>query len=344
MRGRTKSEDYYDAKKYTARWKNSPCPCLDATFMKIIPYANIFQKTLKDALSDSLLALPHDSAKVAFAPAADLVLRGGKRIRPYLAAIGADDFSRNNLQIALELLHGFALVHDDIMDNSPLRRGSKTVHTEVGNDLALLSGDWLLMLSHEYFSKTNPHEAAQKTWSALQREVLSGQVLDAQLTPQSSMENVLQKTYLKTATYSVTRPLQLGLMATKTTNQQLAWAEAWGTAVGTAFQLMDDLLDTQSDSEEVGKPVLNDIMEGKATHYTAYAQIQKPEKHKAILDTKNIEQIHAFYAEIGAYAATQEVAQKHHETALTLLKNCPLSEKQHNSLFDLLHFLMNRTA
>jgi len=227
----------------------------------------------------------------------DFALRGGKRIRPtfawwgWRAAGGAADGPSADAVLtaisALELIQTCALVHDDLMDASELRRGRPTVHVRFteehragswlgvperfGMAAAILLGDLALAWADDMFESaplTEPMRAAARgPWQAMRAEMFAGQYLDvlAQAEGDESEERALGVARLKTAAYTVERPLHLGVALAGADQDTVDAIRTFGTDIGVAFQLRDDLLGVYGDTEVTGKPAGDDLREGKRT-------------------------------------------------------------------------------
>ncbi|OOC55160.1 MULTISPECIES: polyprenyl synthetase family protein [Nocardiopsis] len=224
-------------------------------------------------------------------------LGGGKRMRSRLAWWGwiagggtsHGDAARSALQAcaALELIQTCALVHDDVMDGSPTRRGRPSVHADhvgehlregfageprrYGEALAVLVGDLALVWADDMLGEALPGvpepARGRAVWRELRTEIMAGQFLDvrAQARRERSEEAALRVDLLKTASYSVERPLHLGAAMAGAGPETVEALRDYGRDVGTAFQLRDDLLGVYGDSDRTGKPVGEDIREGKCT-------------------------------------------------------------------------------
>jgi geranylgeranyl diphosphate synthase type I len=221
-------------------------------------------------------------------------VRGGKLLRPafcywgWRAAGGAPDESAVfRAGSALELLHASALVHDDVMDASDRRRGAPTAHRALaslhrshgwrgsderfGNGAAILLGDLCLAWSEDLLRSCGlPADAitrALRFFEVMRTEVIAGQYLDlaAQAAQTSSLARSFEVIELKSARYTVQRPLQLGAALAGGSQALLDTLAAYGQPVGAAFQLRDDLLGAFGDPETTGKPVGDDLREGKRT-------------------------------------------------------------------------------
>jgi geranylgeranyl diphosphate synthase, type I len=227
----------------------------------------------------------------------DFALRGGKRLRPtfawwgWRAAGGEPDGPRAEAVLqavsALELIQTCALVHDDLMDASELRRGRPTVHVRFreahraggwlgdperfGAAAAILLGDLALAWADDMFAdaalEPDMRAAAQEPWQAMRAEMFAGQYLDvlAQAEGDESAERALGVARLKTAAYTVERPLHLGVALAGAGPRTVEAVTTFGTDLGVAFQLRDDLLGMFGDTEVTGKPAGDDLREGKRT-------------------------------------------------------------------------------
>lgn len=256
--------------------------------------------------------------------AADLT-RGGKRLRPSLcvwgwvagggdrSATGSESLALLRAAASLELLHVSALVHDDVMDGSDLRRGAPAAHRRLehwhveqgrvgdpeafGRAGAILLGDLLLMWSTELLQQSG--FAAERLLPALRiaeamrTEVTGGQFLDvlAQTAPTTdgldvtaALRRAERVTEFKSARYTVVRPVQLGAKLAGAEDDLLAGLEAFGLPLGRAFQYRDDLLGVFGDSAVTGKPAGDDLREGKQTVLIAHARERLSPAGRAELD------------------------------------------------------------
>ncbi|PCG85693.1 polyprenyl synthetase [Streptomyces sp. WZ.A104] len=229
---------------------------------------------------------------------AELIAAGGKRLRPlfcltgYLAAGGAtDEDTVVDAAAALELLHAFALIHDDIMDNSPTRRGVPTVHAaytdlharrawagesrRYGEGVAILAGDLALSYANRLAGRlTGP---AAEVWHELAAEMIIGQQLDIALAAEVKADPDLARwvAVCKSGRYTIHRPLALGAAIAGRPGLNGVF-EAYGVAAGEAFQLRDDLLDAFGDAAVTGKPTGLDLDEHKMTLLLALGAAKDP--------------------------------------------------------------------
>lgn len=221
-----------------------------------------------------------------------LVLRPGKRMRPYLAvktasSCGVPMLRAYKLGVAMELFHDFALIHDDIMDNSSERRGSITVHKKYeeehlskgwrgsaerfGISNGILAGDLLLAWSEQALDELNlppeVRDGVYRAWADMKTEVILGQSIDAvtSVLPRGiSRRQLLEMLALKSGRYSIGRPILLGYALAGIEVSDATVMEAT-EPLGLAFQIQDDILGTFGDSRKTGKSTNSDIKEGKIT-------------------------------------------------------------------------------
>lgn len=230
-----------------------------------------------------------------------LVLDGGKRLRPRFAywgwravhAAGDDDRALVDAAASLELLHGCALVHDDVIDDSDTRRGRPATHAafaalhrgsgwpgdarRFGAATAILVGDLLLAWADTMFAAAELAPAAvprtRAAYDEMRELVMAGQYLDilVQARGEFSIEDALRVAAFKTSKYTVEGPLRLGAAAAEAPPPVFAALSAYGAAIGEAFQLRDDVLGVFGVPERTGKPAGDDLREGKRTLLVALA-------------------------------------------------------------------------
>lgn len=198
---------------------------------------------------------------------------GGKRLRPLLTLLAYSLFRSDVRRIvpyavAVEAFHNFTLMHDDIMDEAPLRRGKPTVHTRWNVNTAILSGDVMLVKVYEMFSRLEPALLTEvlKTFNKCATEVCEGQQWDMEF---ESMNHVTEEAYIemvrqKTAVL-LGFSLELGAIIAGASAENRKALRTFGTNVGIGFQLKDDLLDAFADPKKFGKQVGGDILANKKT-------------------------------------------------------------------------------
>ena len=205
----------------------------------------------------------------------DYILQiGGKRIRPILTLIASDIFSGDYRKampaaLAVEVFHNFTLVHDDIMDDAPLRRGHKTVHEKWDINRGILSGDAMLILAYQHFENYNPvvFQKLAQLFSKTALEVCDGQQLDVDFETRNdvTIEEYIEMITLKTSVL-VAAALKMGAIVAEANDDQAQHLYNYGLNLGIAFQLQDDYLDTYGNPDTFGKQVGGDIIENKKTY------------------------------------------------------------------------------
>lgn len=212
---------------------------------------------------------------------------GGKRVRPVLCLMGNelfDDIKPEAYEIAtaIELFHNFTLIHDDIMDNAPLRRGMQTIHTKYDNSTAILCGDVMLVRAYEHLSSVQSPYLTQllHLFNTTARQVCEGQQMDMDFEKQ---DNVSQDDYLKMielkTSVLIAASLKLGAIIGGASQRNQDNIYQFGLNLGLAFQVQDDYLDAFGDPEKFGKQVGGDILANKKTFLLIHA-----------LETANAEQ------------------------------------------------------
>ena len=283
---------------------------------------------------------------------ADMILGGGKRIRPAYChwgwLVGGGDPSGDgalNGGCALEILHAFALAHDDVMDGSDTRRGAPTVwrkfvrrHRErqwrgedrrFGEAAAVLAGDMAMVLADRTLGRVSPE--ARDVWDELRTELNMGQYLDVVGSARGSATADEARKIIehKTARYTVVRPLQLGtaLAGRPDLAEPLA---GHGLPVGLAFQLRDDVLGAFGDPDATGKPVGDDLREGKPTLLMALAKSAASPSQREVLDRvgseiddESVAEVQQVIVDTGALASLESEIAGLLDEALTALEALP---------------------
>ncbi len=208
-----------------------------------------------------------------YGPSAYLLESGGKRLRPLLVllsakAVGAKFSQAYNAAVAVELLHNFTLVHDDIMDNADKRRGRFTLHKKYDINTAILAGDGLLSIAYEYLLE-DCNGNTREILSAFTRglvEVCEGQSLDKDFETRNkvTMKEYLEMIQKKTAAMAE-MCCSIGAQIGNGSKSEINALRSYGRNIGIAFQIQDDLLDIIADEAEFGKVIGGDLIEGKKT-------------------------------------------------------------------------------
>lgn len=229
-------------------------------------YKKLVEGTLAGIIKDRL-------PRSLYEPSEYVLAAGGKRIRPVLLLLSCEAVGGNvrkalHAGAAIEILHNFTLVHDDIMDNSGSRRGRKTVHTKWDTNVAILVGDELLALAYRALLQTkSPHiQEIAKIFTEGVVEVCEGQAYDKEFETRSTVtvDEYLLMIEKKTAKM-VAVSAEIGGLVGNGDRVSISALRRYGEHVGRAFQIQDDLLDIIADEKELGKPVGGDLTEGKKT-------------------------------------------------------------------------------
>ncbi|AUC86726.1 polyprenyl synthetase [Polaribacter sp. ALD11] len=212
--------------------------------------------------------------KNLYEPIDYIIKLGGKRMRPVLTLMAADIFSKDYKKampaaLAVEVFHNFTLIHDDIMDDAPLRRGKATVHEKWNLNTGILSGDAMLILAYQYFENYEPivFQKLAKLFGKTALEVCDGQQLDVDFETRNdvTIDEYINMIRLKTSVL-VAAALKMGAIVAETNEENASLIYDFGLNLGLAFQLQDDYLDTFGDPKTFGKQVGGDIIENKKTY------------------------------------------------------------------------------
>ena len=270
---------------------------------------------------------------------------GGKRIRPTLLMLAynlyADDIERALMPaMAVEIFHNFTLLHDDIMDNADVRRGRPSVHAKWGENVAILSGDAMLILAYNYLQRTESERLSQifARFNKMTAEVCEGQQFDMDFETQQkvSVVDYMRMIELKTAVL-LAGSANIGAILAGASESDCRRLYDFGLEVGLAFQLQDDLLDSYGD-ERLGKKIGGDILEGKKTILMIEAFSRANEEQREVLrnthlredlsDAEKISTIKALYDSLGVpERVEQQIAQKF-QKALGILDTLEVSNER----------------
>lgn len=249
--------------------------------MHLQEYKEQFNQYFAEVIKNGIPKNDNELIKSAYTYCLDLFADSGKRLRPYLIYLACLPKSfQESIQfaVAVELIHSFALVHDDIMDKCDYRRGQLSMHkfleknsdAHIAQSLSILIGDHLFSLAEGEFSKPSELKSnqARLVFQQLKSEVMLGQMMDMEFRTRTEVgfDEIIQKTNLKTASYSVTKPLQIGFALSNQNHHQ--FAQEFGYNLGLAFQIQDDLLNLTAPKEQTGKDQFSDIEEGEHTVFT----------------------------------------------------------------------------
>ncbi|TYP92965.1 geranylgeranyl diphosphate synthase type II [Sphingobacterium allocomposti] len=319
-----------------------------------LAYAKVFQEYLEAR------NLPHSPSNL-YDPIRYIMSLSGKRIRPLLVLMGAELFREDAVtsalpaSVAIEYFHNFSLIHDDIMDKAPLRRGRPTVHQQWDDSVAILSGDALLVKAYEELAKCPPDKipALLQIFNKTALEVCEGQQYDMDFEKrwEVSETEYIDMIRLKTSVL-LGGALQMGAIIADADREAQSLIYEFGVNLGIAFQLQDDILDVYGDPETFGKQVGGDILANKKTilyiklHELILGDDRRKLEHLLADDgeikPQKVEKMKALYAKYDIQALAIYQKEKFTTIAYDKLKAIRLEEERKQSLFSLADALMNR--
>jgi geranylgeranyl diphosphate synthase, type II len=282
-------------------------------------------------------------------PIAYILSLGGKRLRPYLLMLVAEGYGAKrelaiNPALAIEIFHNFTLVHDDIMDNAPLRRGNETVHEKWDENVAVLSGDTMMVKAYQHVIKNVPAEMLHEVlevFNTTSIKVCEGQQMDMDF---EELDKVSIDSYIHMIRYKTAELLggamRIGAILGEASEEQKDSVYQFAIEVGLAFQLMDDLLDVYADQAKFGKQVGGDIIENKKTYL--YLQLEKKislednaawDKLKVEPDNdKKVDGVKFLYNKYGVDADTKKLIQEYYTKGLTTLEGLTVRDSYKSEL------------
>ena len=287
---------------------------------------------------------------------------GGKRLRPVLTLMTAEIFGCNykkalNAALSVEVFHNFSLVHDDIMDDAPLRRGKETVHEKWNINTGILSGDAMLIMAYQLFENYDAatFQALAKLFSKTALEVCEGQQYDVDF---ETRNDVTITEYLKMIEYKtavlVGAAMKMGAIVADASAEDQNHIYEFGRNLGIAFQLQDDYLDAFGDPETFGKQVGGDIIENKKTYlYLKALEFSVEEDRIKLNDLYNtdsfdkdakIHMVKHIFTTSKASNATQKEIKNYTNKAFLILESLNISEEKKQLLKTFGSQLMNRNV
>ncbi len=292
-------------------------------------------------------------------PAEYILGIGGKRIRPVCVLMGNQLFDvidpdAYHAATAIELFHNFSLIHDDIMDKAPMRRGMQTVHTKYGESTALLAGDVMFVKAYEYLNKIKPAQLQKVLFlfNNTASAVCEGQQMDMDFEKRETvaMDEYVRMITLKTSVL-LAASLQLGaiLGGAGEGNQQHLYE--FGKNLGVAFQVQDDYLDAFGNPEKFGKKVGGDILANKKTFLMIHAfETAKPAQLKELKEliktnpADKVERVLKIFKDCKVDDWAKELKNKYLQTALKHLEDTAVLSVRKKPLQELADYLMMRES
>lgn len=316
-------------------------------------YQDVFVKYLKE---QNILRDPRH----LYEPIDYILQLGGKRIRPVLTLMAADVFGADFKKalpaaMAVEVFHNFSLVHDDIMDDAPLRRGKETVHEKWNINTGILSGDAMLILAYQYFEQYEPtvFRDLAKLFSKTALEVCEGQQWDVDF---ETRTDVTIPEYLKMIEYKtavlVAAAMKMGAIVAGTSDENANLIYEFGLNLGLAFQLQDDYLDAFGDPATFGKQIGGDIIENKKTYlYLKALEFSTDDQVAQLLhlfsiqpddNTAKINSVKEMFDDSGASKVTQDAIEHYTLKAFDTLEKLNIDSDKKEMLKSFGQYLMGR--
>ncbi len=305
-----------------------------------------YKKSVDEILSGSV---NKQIPETLYGPLKYVLNSGGKRIRPILIiysceAAGGNPDDALNAGVAIEMLHNFTLVHDDIMDNADTRRGNPTVHKKWNDNVAILTGDHLIGMAYSYLLKTRSDRLDEivKTFTDGIIEVCEGQSFDKEYEDRKdvSLDEYMMMISKKTAKMLETSAV-VGALIGNGSKELIENISSYASNIGLAFQIQDDLLDITADETEFGKKIGGDLVEGKKTYLLIKAMeavTNGKDKIKILNivnktglspdDTEEISEIKNIYIKYGIIDSAQKEIERYTELAYRNLNNLPDGESK----------------
>jgi len=316
-----------------------------------------YQKFFSDYIESQKIGRDPESL---YKPIEYILSLGGKRIRPILTLMACDIFGKDVKKAlpaaaAVEVFHNFSLIHDDIIDKAPLRRGNPTVHEKWNINTGILSGDAMLILAYRYFEQYEPKifKELAKLFSKTALEVCEGQQWDIDF---EDRDDVTIDQYLKMIEYKtavlVGAAFRMGAIVAETSEKNKQDVYDFGLNLGIAFQIQDDYLDTFGNSETFGKQIGGDIIENKKTYLylKAISDGNQEEKEQllhlySITPKENhdkIESVKSIFVNSGSDQKTKKAIEEYTKKAFEILERMDIPKGKKQQLQTFGEKLMNR--
>jgi len=299
---------------------------------------------------------PHKPASL-YEPGEYFLGIGGKRVRPVMCLMGNELFSNisddaYHVATAIELFHNFTLVHDDIMDAAPLRRGMQTVHTKYNPSTALLTGDVMLIVAYDYLNKIDTQYLRRilHLFNRTAREVCEGQQMDMDFEQQHNvgMDDYITMIELKTSVL-LAASLQMGAILGGASEGNCRHLYEFGRNLGIAFQVQDDYLDAFGDPAKFGKDVGGDIRQNKKTFLLLHALEVADEQQKASLlqlmqnnPADKVEKVLDIFRACNVDAWAKQLKTQYLDKAMEHLEAVAVVKARKKPLIELAAFLIQR--
>jgi all-trans-nonaprenyl-diphosphate synthase len=319
------------------------------------PATSLFSPVEADlqVLAENLKQLVGNRHPILYAAAEHLFGAGGKRIRPAIvllisrATMLEKDITPRHRRLAeiTEMIHTASLVHDDVVDESDMRRGVPTVHSLFGNRIAILAGDFLFAQSSWYLANLDNLEVV-KLLSEVIMDLASGEIQQGlnRFDANTSIETYINKSYYKTATLFANSSKAAGLLS-EASQETAEHLYGYGRHFGLAFQIVDDILDFTSSTDTLGKPVGSDLKSGNLTAPVLFALSEKPYLEilieREFAQEGDLEQALALIQDSQGIHLARELAAHHAKVAVEHLTDLPPSESR-QALMGMADYVLSR--
>ena len=320
---------------------------------------NQYQSFFQNYLSENAFM---QSPSELYEPVNYILSLGGKRLRPLLALMGCELFDaaiEKALPIAMsvEVFHNFTLLHDDIMDSAPLRRGKPTVHMQYNVNTGILSGDVMLIYAYDFLMKVENQNIASKLikiFNKMAIEVCEGQQYDMNFETRNdvTINEYLKMIELKTAVL-LAAAFQMGALVGGASEAEAQHLYEFGRNVGMAFQIQDDILDTYGDPEKFGKKVGGDIVQNKKTYLvlktyqlansSQQADLQQLMNTITADEVQKIEAVKSIFNDLNIREEAEKTMTNYLNIAFQHIDDTPLSIERKNYLKTWANELMMRS-
>lgn len=314
-----------------------------------------YSQKIEDELSK--IQFPHSPSNL-YGPLRYFLVLGGKRMRPILTLMGTEAFGSSGndalpAALSIELFHNFSLIHDDIMDEAPIRRGKETVHTKWNQNIAILSGDVLLVKAYQLIAQQKAEVLPDllNLFNQTAVEVCEGQQYDMDF---ESRDNVTIPEYIEMIRLKTSVllgcALEMGAIIAGASFNDRKLMYEFGQHVGIAFQIQDDILDLYADPNKFGKQVGGDIISNKKTLMLLKAFEMATQEQKEQLNTLlkeedfdlKVSTAKKLFNSIGVREACKEIMNHHYNLAKQALQSIKIDDARKGPLLELASYLMER--
>lgn len=329
----------------------------DQKHKKMFSQLETYKKVVTNELTNT--PFPSEPNKL-YEPVKYILELGGKRMRPILSMMACEMFSgefkdAKDAALGVEIFHNFTLIHDDIMDEAPLRRGKQTVHTKWNERVGLLSGDALMVESYKRLANYRPEILPHilKLYNITAIEVCEGQQMDMDFEERDDVkiEEYIKMIKLKTAVL-LGCSLKMGAIVGGASEKDAQDLYDFGVNLGIAFQLQDDILDVYADQSKFGKQVGGDIIANKKTFLLLTAMETASSEQRARLEDlfeetdheKKVIEVKKLYAELGIKEKAERQMEIFYHTAMQNLNAIHVEDSKKEPLRTIANFLLSRES